>query len=234
MKRSLKALGLALGAMLAIGAITAVGAQAELQGMFMGGSIEAGEHESTIVTGTQSAENPVVFTAGGNEVGCTEAFMRAEIPEGTASQFPLAFEYGGVCTAGGFPATVFDNGCHLVLQTSETAPEEGSFTGEADLACPEGVSGVQLKLYSGAQHGFQVCQIEVAPQNGLEGAVVHNLTEAEPRAALEVTLNAELMASQSGLCGASEYTATLEGTATVQGFNEAEEQIDIWIDHKEE
>lgn len=248
MSRNLKALGLALAAMLAMGAITAVGAQANPneEGHVVS-AFETAEHESSLVTGTDEfEENTLQFTAPAGLVHCEVNEFHGEIAGGTTKEPTVETAFGGPlasqeCTAGGFPATVFNNDCHLTFHHAETIkdqedPEYTTWSVTTDLHCPENVEGIEVKAYSGGAHGFQVCRILVPPQTGLEGVTIHNEanTPAESHDLTATVAVGGIKESQSGLCGSSSGEAEMHGEVTMTAESILrEEPIDLYVEHTE-
>lgn len=246
MLRNLKALGLAITAMFALSAMTAVAAQANEEGHIVS-AFETDEHEiSNIFATDENEDNDLVFTSPGGVVDCAVNDFHGTLGnEGTEKRLTLEATFGGAkvgsgCTAAGFPATVFNNGCHLTFYTAETTAETTSEVGEwrvtTDLHCPDGQPGIVVKAYSGGAHGFQVCQIVVPPQTELEGVTIHNKanTPSEPHD-LTATVDVEgIHETQSGLCGSGEGEATMEGEVTITAESEEfKDPIDLYVEHTE-
>lgn len=118
-------------------------------------------------TGTSTAD---VFDAFGSTVTCTNntfhvgkynttkvgepgVHVEAHFPTETLTVAP---KYSS-CTAFGLPATVDFTGCDFVFHT----PVGGPLT--VSLVCPQGVTGVDITIYSSAAHTTAVCHVVVHP-----------------------------------------------------------------------
>lgn len=223
-----RTLGATVVVCMGLGMLWVAGAMAENEGTFVGSDVESAEHVTTFLKGEQKPEDPLVFTSGEeSQVSCPEAGYEGVVQGGTATEFFLEQEFGGTCSSGGLPGTVFTNGCGLLVKTAETVAED-AYAGVADLECPT-EAGIEFKVYLGGSHGFMVCLVELEEQSGLEGAVVENVS-GESAEDLTISVDAKgIAAKQSGLCGEEESETRLEGSATVSGTDELGEPVDIQI-----
>jgi hypothetical protein len=123
--RNLKALGLALVAVLALGAMAAASASAA-------GEKFHAEVEPSVVTSSNEGEGNHVFKAGEAEVVCTGATFAGTSAAKTTTTQTVHPTYSG-CTFLGGAATVDTAGCNYVLSSevgaSGTAPVSISCTG---------------------------------------------------------------------------------------------------------
>jgi hypothetical protein len=120
----LKALGLALMAVIAIGAVSATAAQA--------GEFTAEKYPATI-TGTPLAKHQFHFIAG--TVTCNSTMFHGNLAA-ASNTLTLKAEYSECSTPGG-AVNVFMNSCDYVLHAGETL-EEGTVDGSLDIKCAEG------------------------------------------------------------------------------------------------
>lgn len=233
MTRHLKALGLALVAAFAFSAVAAAGASAKEEGHIVGENT-AGLHVTTFVEGEDKAGARLKFTAGEQVVTCTENTFSGEISGGTTKELTLTADFGGTaesCLAGGLPATVDENNCHLTFYTAQTGLGSHEWTVLSKVTCPAGVAGIQVTVFSSSSHAFRVCTLTVPPQSGLKGVTVHNNTEGahdDLTATVGVTGITE---TQTGLCGHKANSASFEGQVTMTGEDVGGNPVHLRVEH---
>jgi hypothetical protein len=143
MMRNLKALGLALFAVLALGALAVASASAA-------GEQFHADVEPSVLTGTNEGEGNHVFKAGEAEVVCTTAKFAGTTSTKTTTSQNVHPTYSG-CTFLGSAATVDTAGCNYVLSSEVgaggVAPVEISCTGTNKIK----VTGAGCTLSFGSQ-----------------------------------------------------------------------------------
>ncbi|HEX2097141.1 MAG TPA: hypothetical protein VHF50_07225 [Solirubrobacterales bacterium] len=245
MLRNLKALGLALVAMLALGAFMAAAASAKEEGEIVS-QLNTTTLTPSLVTATDAGQaTGLEFTAFGNSTSCALNEFHGSLPTGTATSLTVATAFGGPsqagqnCEAGGFPATVTNNGCHLTFTTFQTvAGQPTTWTSNVDLVCPAGVPGIQVHAYSSSTHGSSVCTITVPPQNGITKVTAHNNVKT-PTAAHDLTITAEatnITATRSGFCvfdgqGSHTSSAQMHGEVGASARTAQGAPLDLYIRH---
>ena len=126
--RNIKALGLALVAVLAMGAVAAAGAQAAIHLT----TSQSGTDVAGTISGTQTVK--AVLSTPKGQVECNKATFAASTATGTNMELTVTPTYEE-CEGFGLPATVTMNGCEYTLATP-TVVAADEYTGEADLVCP--------------------------------------------------------------------------------------------------
>lgn len=156
MNHNLKALGLAVVAVLAMSSVVASAAQGE--------ATEAKFTAATYPTtfeGTNTAGSEVLATEGGK----MECAVKVSGTVTEASQtFELHPTYTGCKSFGFLSATVNTEGCNYLYHIT-TRTGEGKFQAHTDIACPAGQS---IKLSS------STCKIEFKGQTGLTTVYFEN------------------------------------------------------------
>lgn len=122
--------------------------------------------------------NPEEFgyiTTDGGTVKCSSGAASATLSE-ASSTISISGSFGS-CTAFGFiNATVTVNGCTTLVHVKEGSGD--TYTGTADLVCPEGKSVVTTA---------STCEMQVPSQNGSVGLEYTNKTGAEGTVDIKVT-----------------------------------------------
>lgn len=224
MTRKLKALGLALGAVLAMGVVLASAAQAET------GVVTAAQYPA-IVTAEQ--EPGVTFDIGPGPfktVSCATSDLDATL---FGPSDPVTFKptYNG-CTAmpGFMPVTVTTNGCDYTVGVSRPGTTgQPMTTGQlgAAIDCPAGQT-IEIHIYqNGAMHaaGFATCTYDVLPQPAVPAGVYHNVPGNPPdvRATVQATFTTRNTIGPAAICGAEanqHLPVTLTGVYTVRAFED--------------
>jgi len=168
MIRNLKAMGLALVAVLALGAVVASSASAS--------TFEA---ESYPVTLTGSQIGTDVFTTNAGTVSCTNATYHGS-SSAASSTVEVAPTYSG-CTAFGFINTPIDvNGCKYLFHSGAKNSAD-NYAGTVDIVCPK------VETEGGTIHNTSIvvtgagCTVTIGSQSGLSGITFVDNTTASPK-----------------------------------------------------
>jgi hypothetical protein len=172
MSLKLKALGLALFAVLAVGAVSVMSATAnpgEKQGHFTSDAAGPWTH----ITGAQEGtlhENVFLDHALGDAVTCSTATFTASVGVATATEITVTPTYAGCKTTNEKREAHVDmNGCAYVLTIFEK-PETRDQT--THLECPP---GKEVTLTITGPFGVK-CTIHIPPQTPTTGGVVYTTT----------------------------------------------------------
>jgi len=166
--RKLKAVGVVLAAVLAI---SAVGANAAQAGVF-----EADSYPAKI-TGQQTSQ--LLFTGVVGTWKCKTVSVQGELTA-ESSQLNLAPIYGE-CSWAGVAATINMTGCTYNYTAGETIEKSSNKVEVSmDVKCPAGKLAL-LTLTNG-------CTIRIPEQTGLNTARAENTLAAEPKPAVDLTL----------------------------------------------
>jgi len=187
MTRNLKAIGLALVAVLAMGAVAASGAQAAVH---FTSSLNGTDTGSTL-SGTQTTTN-VFETSATNKVSCKIAKFSG-VAAGTATEQTIEPTYEQ-CTGFGLPATVTMNKCDYLF-TTPTKMALDEYTGKVDLVCPANtVVEVHLYLFEEPWAGT-ACTITVGKAAGGSqefGTVTYTLKTNTPTSANTIVIDSSV------------------------------------------
>jgi hypothetical protein len=212
MIRNLKALGLALVAILALGALSASAAMAE-----------TGFHSDeahTILKGSQIGTD--TFTVNAGTVKCGQATYEGTTDEKTETTVTVTPNYSE-CVAFGFVNTTIDvNGCTY---------EFSSHNNNVVIGC--GANPITVTAFN--------CWVTVGSQTTNGGITyghtptAHEVSTTGPRPTdIDVTVNisgihyTQHSKSFPGCSNGTRTDGKYTGAATVQGFNTANEPVDIW------
>jgi hypothetical protein len=197
MIRNLKALGLALVALVALSAVVAGSASAA-------GERFHSEAEPTIITGVST--NTHVFAAGGANVECTGAEFKGTSKVKTETTQTVHPTYTG-CTFIGEKATIDTAGCNYVFG-SETV--EGRLP--VEIECTTGSS---IKVTAPG------CTLTFGAQKNTGGVTVTNEGSGNLRDSKVVSSTGATFTKSGSLCFlVSGTTGTYTGTTTVKGFKD--------------
>jgi hypothetical protein len=204
MNRKLKALGLALAAVMAMAAFASSASAAEFHS----------EVAHTQITGSQIGTD--VFTVNAGTVKCTEATYSGTQTTGvTATEVSVVPAYSG-CTAFGFVSTPIDvNGCKY------------QFTPNANPYLHIICSGSPITVTA-----FN-CYVKVASQTVNSGVTYTNTGAGTARDVdVKVSLSGLTYSQESksfpGCSNGTFTNGTYTGEATVKGANTAGTQVGIW------
>ncbi len=205
MTRNLKALGLALAAVLTMSAMVASAASAQQGKLTSDGPVTLEMTETGSPSGGAN-----LFTTFGEKVECPgqthtghkfNVTPHQPIESGsTTITLTLGFKLG-VCFVGtgGLPTTWAMNGCDYVLHIGTTvAANEYALT--TDIVCPAG-KHIQLEEFNKHPGGIRLCTFTIKPQNGIAGARVIT-TSASDDLDINGTFGG-IHVERSGLCGSA-------------------------------
>jgi hypothetical protein len=223
MTRTLKALGLAVVAALALSVVAAPAAQAN-------------EQEFTSALGNTPValhagqDNQHVFTlTGGRSTECATATFTGTVTETPTKSITIAPEYSNctVLIAGNkLPATItFPVECKYSFTAPKTSPP-GVLVGTVDVICQIGFE-IQIHVYEkGKEHieglpsegGTEVCTYKVGAQNNLKNLTYTNNGNGTVLVDANVTNVAyNRTRGTTTNCGAASSVATYTGKSTVSG-----------------
>jgi len=229
MMRMLRAVGLALLAILVLGAMAAAGASAEFNA-----EIDLGVEKGGVLG---QLDGTVTFTRQGRGVTCTEAEFLADAEDGDTEITTKEAEFAE-CEAPAIKgaATVKMNKCHLYFNL--TADSEDAFTALAGLKCPEGGSATIAVFSSSAEnHNTPLCEYALPEQENLTTIGLSNLgpegnTKKDwVRAHVNLGKIASTRTVGSLLaCGSlNDEEGTLEGTFKLKGVNSSKEDVGLKV-----
>ncbi len=223
MMRKIKALGLAVGATLALSAALASAAQAETGILTTGGF-------PSIVTGQKVNPGPTFDIGGVRTVTCATSDLEATLfgPIDPVTFKPL---YEGCSSEPGFtPVTVTTNGCDYNIgfgRPGTTQQPATTGTMHAWINCPAGKQ-IEIHVYANAgAHAANVstCTYDIGPQGQVPAGIYHNtfgaITDVDATVNATFTARSTIGAGEA-LCGGNPITQhlpiTLTGNYTMRGF----------------
>jgi hypothetical protein len=231
--RNLKALGLALVAVVALSAMAASTASAQTNGMLTSDSSPVwihGEDEPNTTTPLTAfggtTECAVATYSGGKINGTTGGTPKHH--EGLvtpASSFTLTPKYSGCLASGVLPETITMNGCDYVIHIGPTVGASNDlYSVTADLVCPENQE-VTIDIFGDAGHTVPVCTIHIPPQAGLTGGTLTDEPTSD-HITLGGTIGGITMTKTkgaAGVCDNHEHTSTgaLDLAVTLAGKSAA-------------
>lgn len=237
MTRNLKALGLALVAVLAMSAMAASGAQADPKNpaQVTLGSAEGTIDATQIGTGT--------FTRTGRTVTCTEGHFEAHVDDGDTTITTTPAIFNGHCTGPlGFEATVDMNSCDFHFELLGTEVEGvDEFTATAGLECTNENDHAIINVYNGAHEAENIVCQYTFNETGNEDLDTIKLTnepagEGTPedwvRAHIELSnIHSTRTVGSAFVCGGAtdNEETTLEGEWELKGTNNAEEATGLTV-----
>jgi hypothetical protein len=234
MTGKLKALGLALIAMLAISAIVAAAAQAE-EGTF---TLE-GEQGFIHATREQPLSSPVDYfqTASGNKLACESIHYSSGTLTGNSNKVTITPDYtdhtqGSNCKMDNvLKVTITENGCAFVFYHLTTVAGKTDYTTTVEIECP---AGKALET-----HVHKLLSSEIACTTTIKSQTLNGTLTVENMAGLEghptdLTLSGSINIpsiqhnKESTLCGGAKnetlepvYTYVISSPLTVTGTNDA-------------
>jgi len=227
MIRNIKALGLAVVAVLAMSAVAASAAQAEVATHF---------GPAGIVKATGGAQT---FTPE-SEIGlnCEEVHGTGQLSKPSSTLTIDNIEYTGCSAVGGFfPVKVDMNSCDYTFHSGTgTVEEEKVVTahGEVSIECTNENDSISVTVHPFGDNEFNeapVCTYHIGPQT-VGGITYHNETDETGRMYVTVTTatGQTIVVSHEGeLCGEGEEHAEYNGMVTALAENEFNEAIDTTI-----
>ncbi len=209
--RSLKALGLALVAALAMSAVAATGASAQFES----------EAADTVLDVTSNETQKFTYSSGGIAVECNEVTVESTVA-GTATTEVTAIPHYTDCEPILGNATAIDfNSCAYVFTLADNAT-----TGTAHIECDSGDSVTVTVGASGS-----LCSFHIGAQTvgNITYSVVGSGSSREIKLHPTVT-GIDATRTGSALCGAaSSSTGTYVGDLTVRGTSGGN-QVGIFVD----
>jgi hypothetical protein len=212
MIRNLKALGLAVVAVLAMSAVVASAAQAEA------GTVTAEKYPVTL-TGSQVGTNELVVGNGARRVSCATANAHGTLAAASTS-LTLTPSYSTCTSTGGLPVTVTVNGCDYNLAPTKVTATTGN------VICPAGKQLVVDVYATAAKHteNVRACEYQIGEQKGLSAGEYH-LEGAGTTREITATLNVTNIVTKNtigskllcGLAAGETGTSVLTGTQTLTG-----------------
>ena len=242
MIRKLKVLGLALVAVFAMSAMAASAASAQ-QGVItseFGENVTLTAEESGVerlTVGSDFVECPgstftghAVLSHEQTTTGAEHAFLENGASEVTVTPHYLQSVNGTAnCDAtGGTSATVSMNGCDYRFYDFTTDGTGSAYDFLADLVCPPGAN-VEMRIYAGHSHGFQVCKDVITPGTGFTGGKAANGSGEHINLTGVVT---GFTVHKSGLCGSETSNECKHDlSVTVGAHNENFEDEGVTLSH---
>ena len=192
--------------------------------------LEIEGHSGSVLVQRDSANDPI-FTLGGDPGPiCATAQLHSEASEATAA-LPVSAEYGGCEMFESFPTTVRMNSCHYLYGVDDT---EAPFSGDLRIACDEEGDAIEAAVYFDAGRTEEVGTVRIAPQGPVGRIEYKNEGTGSAR-----TVHAEfgvkgLTTSCEGefcflLGGGDGAEAGIEGGASLEAHDEAEEQVGLFV-----
>lgn len=231
MMRKIKALGLAVGATLALSAALASAAQAETGALTTVGF-------PSIVTGQQAAG--VTFDIGNGPlrtVSCGTSDLEATLNTPAADPVTFRPNYQGCISepGGATPVTITMNGCDYTIgfgKPGTTNQPMTTGTMRAGIDCPAGQQ-IEIHVYENAfAHAANVstCTYDIRPQGPVPAGIYHNTGAVGMIPDVDATVNATFTATSTigaggAVCGGDPITQhlpiTLTGNYTMRAFVDA-------------
>jgi hypothetical protein len=224
MTRNLKALALAVGAVLSMSAVLASAAQAET------GVLTAPQYPAIVTGGQELGITFDIGPAAMTTVSCGTSDLSATLFGPTD---PVTFKpiYGGCTAMPGFrPVTITLNNCDYTFGVSRPGTTgQGPNTGklQAGIDCPAGQT-IEIHIYeNAATHaaGIATCTYDVLPQPAVPAGIYHNAPGNPPdvRATVQASFTTRNTIGPAGLCGANaneHLPVTLTGIYTLKAFED--------------
>jgi len=172
MSRNLKALGLALVAVLAMSALTAAGASAEAF------QFKAEKTPTTTLSGKQHGAADV-FTTDTGSVSCNEAKYAGTVTGTEVTEVTVTPTYSECTAFGLFNVPIDTNGCQYKFTVLTKVG--ANYEGKVDVVCP---AGQVIKVTA------PLCTVTVGAQNNVPGTITY--TNVGAGATREITVDVNL------------------------------------------
>ncbi len=218
MTRTLKTLGLAVMATLALSAVAAATASAQTEGMITA-------KENVTLTGSEITEAgaPNAFTAFGGTVECTDHYTghktltTAQTESGSKHQLLVSGEKSVTITPHYTNCSnppVEMTGCDYDFDdfTTVGTPPPVTYSFTVNIVCPKGVAGIHIGTF---------CSVTVPPQTGLTGAHATN------GAGGVIIIKGTIKNITATSCLGHTATAELHTNVSVKGLNSKGKQIEV-------
>ena len=230
MTLKLRALGLALGALLVLGAMAASEASAKFDS----------EIEHTLISGEQPAAKPHTFTVEAGTTRCgTAKFSGTSVGSFTGTSWTredltITPEYSNCHTIILGEEKAFDirmNGCEYTFTAGETTEAGTKVDGTTDIVCP-GTNVIEWEIT-----GANICKVTFPPQNNVGGITYHNTGSGASRDVDWIIAITTLKYTQDGVfCPGNNFNASktftngkYSGEVTSVGTNTTGTQVGIWV-----
>ena len=230
MTLKLRALGLALGALLVLGAMAASAASAKFDS----------EVEHTLISGDQPAGKPHTFTVNAGTTTCKVAkFSGTSVGAFTGTSWtsedlaitPEYRECPTIVLGESHDTHVKTNGCIYTFHAGETTEAGTKVDGSTDIVCPAG------KVVEWEITGANICKITFPPQNNVAGITYHNTGTGATRDVDWIISITTLTYTQDGIfCPGNNFmtpttftNGKYSGEVTLVGTNTAGTQVGIWV-----
>jgi hypothetical protein len=225
MSTRLKALGLGLVAMLAMGAFGALNAAADPEDPHRGGHFVS-EVNTTTIVGLESGSHTLDFTIdNANPIGCKVGTYHGHETGLTLEEVTVKPTYDECYTTNdGEPVVVDTNGCGYEF-TVNTAPAT-----EHNAVHIEGcTSGHDGKLGIVITHDNCTIRIPEQTVTGVTYTNKVNPTTGKHEITLDATVNGITAYYETGICIflGTNHTGQMNGSVTVQGFNNEAKQVHV-------
>ena len=223
MLRKSIAFGLAFLVVLATGSVVLPSALAALK-------ITTAQTPSTILTASSIGEQKLTVNPNSGtkaQIQCESLTAKATVAETGATSATFTNVGYNSCTAtigaSTLPATIDMEGCDYNLHGGEQEGEGHFIGGEADLLCPEGVTGPKITIFSDETHTTKVCTYALWSFTN-HGGLTYTNTAGSPA---DVDFNATNVAvpatrTQGLLCPKAVEEATYNGEATIAAYEDFE------------
>ncbi len=217
MTRTLKTLGLAVMATLALSAVAAATASAQTEGMITA-------KENVTLTGSEITEAgaPNALTAFGGTIECVDHYTghktltRAQTEAGSKHQLLVSGEKSVTITPHytNCAQPVDTKGCDYDFDdfTTVGTPPPVTYSFTIDIVCPTGVAGIQIGT---------ICPTIVPPQPGLTGSHATN------GAGGVIIIKGTIKITATNPCLGHTETAELHTNVSVKGLNSKGKQIEV-------
>jgi hypothetical protein len=210
MTRNIKALGLAVVAVLALSAVAASGAQAA---SFM--SSEAG----ATLNGTQTNTN-IFEVSGGRQITCTSVTFSGTASGTESAEQEVSPSYSGCHSSilGGeeIPATVTLNGCTFLFHATTTITAS-EISAHVHIICPAGHS-IEVHVYANStkhNENKPLCTYSIPPADNLETVRISNGANNDLNINAMVGVPYTRVSGNSTNCGPASGTEEYRGTTTI-------------------
>jgi hypothetical protein len=228
MNRRLKALGVAISAMLVMAAFAATAAQAVE--FTSSNTNDNHKHEHTLLKATQIGEH--VFTASGGfaSIRCKEAKFHGTAATGTDTIVTVTPTYDNCSDSLGRTVHVDEKACHYEFH-AKTHVSADTFSGVANINCTGG-EPITVSVTNGS--GATVCTITVGAQEGIGPVHFTNLTGTPPtkvRVDSEATNVKNTTAGGFLNCGVTNgaHEGTYFGEADTEGESTTNVPLDLAV-----
>jgi hypothetical protein len=229
MTHNLKALGLALVAVLALGAMAASAAQANKQGILTtenGGSVTLDGVEDAANYFLDTESNQKWECPGSTFVGHRAEVTPHELIPNKSTQATITPNYVN-CSSATHKTTVTMNECDLVFKIGQTTTEttHSPYALTENVVCPVGKFIDTEVYFAETNENLLICTYKIGPQE-VKGFDIANEVEGSTTLdTLTATGEGKIISERSGACGAKTIqldqimNLTFKGTSSVGAKN---------------